>query len=160
VDVVDFLRHQETAVNLVCYHRAAAACLDALLLYPSLQKKVYSLISFEGKIWGLEEAHRTLHPLIHQEVVIRSALWDRPLGMLLGLVKEWVFPSSQGLYAMHPSLRRRYRGQIAGALKQLGQRMTLQSIDSSESQYGTLPHSSRLEVSQSEKKGDLSFRTR
>ncbi len=152
VDIVKFLREQQTPSQLVCFDRAAADCVDALLLYPKLQAKVVQLVSLQGKVLGDERSEGVALPDVHDIEAAGKLPLTTAIPLLLGKIKEWLFPRSNGTYAMNPQKRRAYLAQVENRLKMMSQRVDLISVDSSAKKYGVIPHSKTLKASQFEKK--------
>ncbi len=155
IDIVKFLREQKTPSHLVCFDRAAADCVDSLLLYPELQSKVVQLVSLQGKVVGDERSEGVALPEVQDFEAAGKLPLTTAVPHLLSQIKEWLFPHSNGTYAMNPRKRQIYIKQVKPHLKELSQKVELISIDSSAKKYGVIPHSKALKMSQFKKKVSL-----
>ena len=144
-DIVKALREQASTVNLVCFGKAAADCLEMFLQFPEMSKKVKAFISYEGKISGAEYAERAPEPLKSQNVEKAAKI---PLSIafeyLFEALLSWWHGFDPGLYSMKPSVRRAYLERYQDDIERLSEKVEIISIDTSRKQYGKIPFSTVL----------------
>lgn len=150
-DIVKSLRESVEPLRLVCFHKAAADCLSALLLYPKLSKQVSEFVSLEGKLKGAEYAEKAMSPF--QPIAISRAqklpIWGA-IKSLINAIRYFTWGYHPGFYSMSPQARQQYMQSHQHQIKNLSREMKLLYLDSSSKKYGHLPYSEPLETSQYE----------
>ncbi len=150
-DIVHFLRQTDSKIHLVCFDRSAADCLEALLHYPELQKKVVRFVSLEGKVKGARNSIGILRPDVVDVERAQKLPLSQAFVFALSRFKEWIFPRPAGAYAMNPIVRRKYLQAKRSEIEKMTQNIQVISIDSSGENYGVVPFSKKYKVYQNEK---------
>jgi hypothetical protein len=141
-DIIKSLRELQGPIHLICYHKAAADCLETLLVYEEDQVRVKRFTSLGGKIYGLEQAEKAKP--VWTPITVEQAN-KNPLSSawtLLGDMARRLWPRPiDRLYFMHPHSRKMALEQADEKLRKLSENVELLSIDSSVKNYGHLPYS-------------------
>ncbi len=151
MDVVKELREARQRITLVCFDRAAADCLSALLTYPHLQRNVGSFVSLQGKVLGLESSEGLIDPSGASLKKAAKMPLSGALRLIASFMWEYLFPKSKGAYSMRPSVRLSYIKRMKPQIKKMSQQFRILSIDTSDSKYGVIPFSHKILLSQVEK---------
>ena len=141
-DIVKFIREARQPVLLVCEKKSAADCLEALLQYPELNKKVGQFIAIDGLIKGASYAENIEAPLDTVEVS-RSTKVPFVLAVrflvdsFFSLIKKQEYVK----YKMSPKMRSKYLRNNSLRIKKLSKNIQMISVDRSSKGYGLLPFS-------------------
>ena len=144
-DIVKAIRNSRKSVLLLCEEKSAADCLESLLQYPKLSKKVKNFISINGKIKGAENAEKAKGPL--EMAGVQQATKVPLVSAFRFLVDSFVhFFSGYDpvLYSFSPKVRTRYLRMNLHKIQELSKETALISVDSSDKNYGIIPYSTPL----------------
>lgn len=144
-DIIKVLRHRGKKAALICHGKAAADCLETLILHPELQSKIETWTVIDGHIQGAPNAEGAREPLLPLEDTQSAGKKNLLFGLrsLLYFYYQWVFGFDRVRFHFRPDQRKHYLNQNREALFKLAQSLDMVSIDQSLGGYGYMPFSRR-----------------
>lgn len=141
-DIVKAIRDSREKQNLVCVGKAAADCLEALLQYPKLWRKISYFISLDGKISGAEYAENSREPVTTHDVQKASKF---PLIEAFRFLMDAAYSLWDGhdpaVYSMSPKVRQAYLQEVDSQIENMTEEIHVISMVTEKGPYWKIPHS-------------------
>lgn len=143
-DLVKALRESLQPRTLVCHGKAAADCLEALILHPEIHSKVQQWVVLDGYIQGAPGTLKAVDPLPLMEVQ-KAEKMPLILGVrfVFDTLVQFFYGFDRVQYHFRPDQRKLYLNQYRKEIQNIAQNIKIVSIDHSHEGYGYMPFSSR-----------------